>query len=141
MLYPHGHSGLTARSPSYPISPHFFPETPRLLRRHAYNKGLNHEAKETGWGTMSGATHWSELARDSACQGGSKGVRHDTCSALLSEAGAHWPLATSPCPFVEPSPSAGGRAHRPLSPCLAYPLPPHTPFLSVGRWCQRSPRT
>ena len=46
-----------------------------------------------------------------------------------------------PCPSLDPSPSVGGGAHRPLtpscppSPCLA------TPFLSLGRLCQRSPRT
>ena len=36
--------------------------------------------------------------------------------------GARWPLATYPCPFLEPFPSVCGGAHRPLttlSPCLA----------------------
>ena len=63
---------------------------------------------------------------------------------LLSEAGgAYWPLATYPCLFLEPSPNA----HRPLSPPVpSLPLPgpsspPHTPFLPLGRLCQRSPRT
>ena len=36
---------------------------------------------------------------------------------LLSEAGgAHWPLATSPCPLLEPCPLVGGGAHGPVSP-------------------------
>ena len=35
---------------------------------------------------------------------------------LLSAAGgAYWPLATSPCPSLEPFPSAGGGAHRPAT--------------------------
>ena len=49
----------------------------------------------------------------------------------------------TPCPSLEPSPSAGGGLHRPLTPscpslplCLAYPHLPHTPFRSLGRWCQ-----
>ena len=48
--------------------------------------------------------------------------------------GAYWPLATYPCLFFEPSPSAGGGAHRPLtpscppSPSLAYPHPPTHPL-------------
>ena len=47
---------------------------------------------------------------------------------------AYWPLATCPCPFLAPSPSAGGGAHRPLipsrppSPCLAYPHSPTHPL-------------
>ena len=48
---------------------------------------------------------------------------------LLSAAGgAYWPLATSPCPFLEPFPSTGG-AHRLFtalcapSPCLTYAYP------------------
>ena len=57
---------------------------------------------------------------------------------LLSAAGgAYWRLAT--CPFLEPFPSIGGGAHRPLtplcppSPCLAYPyLPTHASFLLGG---------
>ena len=67
-------------------------------------------------------------------------------AVLLSAAGGA-PLATYPCPSLEPSLSAGGGAPRPLtplcpcSPCLAYPHPPHTPFLPLGRLCQRSPRT
>ena len=61
----------------------------------------------------------------------------------VSAAGAsYWPLAT--CPFLEPPPSLGGGAHRPLipscppAPCLAYPCP-HTPFLSPGMLCQQRP--
>ena len=53
---------------------------------------------------------------------------------LLSAAGgAYWPLATHRCPFLEPFPSAGCGAHRPLtnlcppSPRLAYPDPPPYP--------------
>ena len=47
---------------------------------------------------------------------------------------AYWPLATYPCLFFEPSPSASGGAHRPLtpscppSPSLAYPHPPTHPL-------------
>ena len=47
----------------------------------------------------------------------------------------HFPLS-----FLEPSRSVGGGAHGPLIPlCLEpYPsLPPCTPFLSLGRLCQR----
>ena len=60
---------------------------------------------------------------------------------LLSAAGgAYWPLATS----LDPPPSAGGSTHRPLTPlCPPFPpspsLPPHTPFFSLGTWCQQSP--
>ena len=63
---------------------------------------------------------------------------HDASSALLSEVGsAYWPRATSPCPFLEPPPSAGGGAHQPLTPeCLCSPglAHPDSPL------CQRSPR-
>ena len=65
----------------------------------------------------------------------------------LSEAGgAHWPLATSPCPLVPwtPVPSVGGSASHPLVPFLPLPalsFPPKTHFLSLVRLCQRSPRT
>ena len=60
---------------------------------------------------------------------------------LLSVAGgAYCPLAASPCPSLEPSPSAGGGAHRPLTPqvpslslSLAHPHLPTPPALpSVG---------
>ena len=45
------------------------------------------------------------------------GGRHDACSGLLSEVGgACWPHANSPPFFRDPSPSAGGNAHRPLTP-------------------------
>ena len=81
--------------------------------------------------------------------GGGARFGHDACSGLLSAAGgAHWPLAKYPCPFLDPLASAGGRAHRPLtpscppSPSLAYPhVPTPPPFLSLGGLCQRSPRT
>ena len=60
----------------------------------------------------------------------------DACGALLSAAGGgHWPLATSPYPPLEPSRSAGGGAHRPLSPssrCLALLTPP-PPRIALGR--------
>ena len=47
------------------------------------------------------------------------------CVAVCS-----WPLATSHCPSLEPSPSAGGSAHRPLTPlCPPSPLP----GLSLGK--------
>ena len=48
---------------------------------------------------------------------------------LLSAAGgAYWPLTTDPCTFLEPSPSVGGGAPRPLTPscppsACPYPLP------------------
>ena len=50
------------------------------------------------------------------------------------------PLATSPCPFLDPSPSAGGGAPSASDP-LVPPLPgpsfrPQTPFLYLGRLCQ-----
>ena len=63
------------------------------------------------------------------------GAWQDACSGLLSPAaGAYWPLVTSPCPFLDPSPSAGGSAHWPLPalplcgadtalPSLPVPLP------------------
>ena len=67
---------------------------------------------------------------------------------LLSEdGGAFCPLSTYPCPFLGPSPSVGSGAHPsltpscPRSPGLALSLPPCSPFLSLGRLCQRSPRT
>ena len=67
-------------------------------------------------------------------------------AALLSAAaGAYCSLATSPCPFLEPSPSAGGGTHWPLPPsCPPRPAWPiltslHSLPLSRGRLCQRSP--
>ena len=69
-----------------------------------------------------------------------------TPRCLCSGGSPYWPLATFPYPSPEPVPSAGGGAHRllipvvcppsplpglvvcPPSPCLAYPLPPCTPF-------------
>ena len=60
------------------------------------------------------------------------------------------PIGLSPLPLVPslaPSPSAGGGAHRPLTPSCPPPSPsalsspPHTPFPSLGRSRQRSPRT
>ena len=54
---------------------------------------------------------------------------------LLSAAGgAYWPLVIYPCPSLEPFPSVGGGAHRPLgpqcpaSPCLACPYLHTLPF-------------
>ena len=51
----------------------------------------------------------------------------------------YWPLATNPCPFLEPFPSIGGGAHQPLNtvcpsfPCLPHPyLPTHPSFPLVG---------
>ena len=65
---------------------------------------------------------------------------------LLSAAdGAHWPLVTNPCPFLEPSASAGSGAHRPLttfcpySLCLAYPYLPE-PSIPLGGCAKRAPR-
>ena len=68
---------------------------------------------------------------------------------LLSAAGgANWLIATSR-PSLEPFASIGSGALQPLaplccaapSPCLADPaLPPCSPFHSLGRVCQRSPR-
>ena len=43
---------------------------------------------------------------------------------LLSAAGgAYWPLTTYPCPSLEPSPSVGGGARRPVTTsCLVWPI-------------------
>ena len=66
---------------------------------------------------------------------------------LSAAAGAHWPLATCPCPSLEPSPSAGGGAHRPLTaecppspsawPVLTLLLPPS---ISLGEAAPTDPQ-
>ena len=79
---------------------------------------------------------------------GQGGGGRDACSGLLCAAGgADWPLATYPCPFLQPSPSGGGGAHRPLTPACppspsAWPIPtsPHTPFHSLGRRVPTEPQ-
>ena len=56
------------------------------------------------------------------------------------------PISPHPCPFLEPHPSIGSGAYRPLttlcpsSPC-PLSFPPYSPFLSLGRLCQPSPRS
>ena len=47
-----------------------------------------------------------------------------------------------PFQYIPAFPSAGGGAHQPLTPlCPPFPcLNPPAPFLSLRRWCQRSPR-
>ena len=55
---------------------------------------------------------------------------------LFAAGGTFWPPATCCCPFLEPFPSVGGSAHRPLTilyHSLAYPhLPTHPSFPFVG---------
>ena len=60
--------------------------------------------------------------------------------------GAYRPIATR-YPSLGPFPSISGGAHRPLTThasflcLLALLFPLYFPFLSLGRLCQRSPRT
>ena len=106
--------------------------------------GSTHAQPGTQHCAPGGLTHTS-LAQRRAGGGGGHGGRgpqtwaRGRCSVLLSEAGgAHGPLATSPCPSLEPSPSVGGGAHRPLtpscppSPCLACPYPRTLPPFPSG---------
>ena len=65
---------------------------------------------------------------------------------LLSAAGGgYWPLATYRCPSLEPCPSAGSGAHRPLttlcprSPSLAYPYLPTHPSFPLGGGANGAP--
>ena len=72
------------------------------------------------------------------CRGEEGGVWHGTPLWCWSAGGgAYWPLANYRRPSLDPSPSAGGGAQRPLNPLMPPPLPPpglssppNTPSLS-----------